>query len=177
MEGIVLYFQKLWALIFLLNNSLFVCISSALLWLSKQPRSTVKMSSQPFLEIIARRRTCYQLGAQSPISHARIQKIIEDVLLNVPSAFNSQTVRIILLVKEEHRKLWDIAAEVLKGVVPEDAFAATEKKLKGFRAAFGTVGLGIINICFTLAYYLGPGSFFRSSPHHPRLSGEICPLC
>ena len=101
----------------------------------------IRMSSQSFLDIIAKRRTFYQLGAKSPISDRRIEEIIESVILNVPSAFNSQTVRIILLVKEEHRKLWDIVKEVLTGVVPEDAFPATEKKLNGFQAAYGTVRL------------------------------------
>lgn len=99
------------------------------------------MSSNNFLELIGKRRTHYQLASTSPISDSRIQEIIENVILNVPSAFNSQTVRVILLLKEEHRKLWDITKEVLKGVVPEDLFAATEKKLNGFQAAYGTVSL------------------------------------
>lgn len=101
------------------------------------------MSSNLFLDFIANRRTYYQLAAKSPIPDTRIQKIIENAILNVPSAFNSQTVRIILLVKEDHRKLWDIVKEVLKPVVPEDAFPVTEKKINGFQAAYGTVRLRI----------------------------------
>ena len=96
-------------------------------------------TTNSFLDVIARRRTYYQLGAESPISDSRIQDIIEHTILNVPSAFNSQTVRVVLLVKEEHRKLWRMTKETLKGVVPEDAFAVTEKKLDGFQAAYGTV--------------------------------------
>jgi len=57
----------------------------------------------------------------------------------VPSSFNSQTTRVVLLVKEEHNKLWDIVKEVLKGVVPADAFPATEKKLEMFKGGYGTV--------------------------------------
>lgn len=97
-------------------------------------------STSTFLDAIAKRRTFYSLGAESSISDARIQEIIRHVILKVPSAFNSQSVRVVLLVHEEHKKLWDITAEVLKGVVPEDQFTATEKKLKGFGAAYGTVG-------------------------------------
>ena len=100
------------------------------------------MASQQFLDIIASRRTYYQLSAKSPISDARIREIIEHALLHVPSAFNSQSVRIILLLKEEHVKLWDMIENVLKGVVPEDQFPVTEKKLSGFQAAYGTVSLG-----------------------------------
>ena len=100
------------------------------------------MASQQFLDTVASRRTYYQLNAKSPISDRRIREIIEHALLHVPSAFNSQTVRIILLLEEEHVKLWDITKDVLKSVVPEDLFPVTEKKLSGFQAAYGTVSLG-----------------------------------
>jgi len=120
------------------------------------------MSSKTFLDILAKRRAHYQLAAISPIPDARIQEIIEKVILNVPSAFNSQTVRVVLLVKDEHRKLWDIVTEELKVVVPEDAFPATEKKLKGFHAAYGTVRLRLssTNFCVALAYHQALGSIF-----------------
>lgn len=106
------------------------------------PRSSSTMASQQFLDDIASRRSYYQLNAKSPISDARIKEIIEHALLHVPSAFNSQTVRIILLLKEEHKKLWDIIQDVLRGVVPEDQFSVVEQKLNGFKAAYGTVSRG-----------------------------------
>lgn len=46
----------------------------------------------------------------------------------------------LLLVKEEHDKLWEIVKGVLKGVVPEAGWKATEGKLERFKAAYGTVG-------------------------------------
>ncbi len=97
------------------------------------------MSSKAFLDIIATRRTFYQLGPQSPISDLRIQEIIHQVILNVPSAFNSQTTRVVLLVKQEHVKLWDIVKEAVKGVAPAEQWSNTETKLKGFQDAYGTV--------------------------------------
>lgn len=97
------------------------------------------MSTSTFLDVIAKRRTYYALGAESPISDARIQEIIRDVLLRVPSAFNSQSTRVVLLAHEEHRKLWSMTKEVLKGVVPAEQFPTTEKKLDSFKAAYGTV--------------------------------------
>ena len=97
------------------------------------------MSSKAFLDIIATRRTFYQLGPQSPISDLRIQEIIEEVILNVPSAFNSQTTRVALLVKQEHVKLWNIVKEVVKGVAPAEQWPDTEMKLNGFQGAYGTV--------------------------------------
>lgn len=101
------------------------------------------MSAKAFLDIIATRRTVYQLGAESPVSDLRIQEIIRQVILNVPSAFNSQTTRIILLVKQEHVKLWGIVKEAVKGVAPAEQWPSTEKKLGGFQAAYGTVSSGL----------------------------------
>lgn len=97
------------------------------------------MSAAPFLEAVAKRRTYYPLEKKSPISDARIQEIIKEAILHVPSSFNSQSTRVVLLVKSEHEKLWDIAIEVLKGVVPADAFASTEQKLNMFKGAYASV--------------------------------------
>ena len=45
----------------------------------------------------------------------------------------------VLLLGDEHKKLWDITLNVLKGIVPEDQFPATEGRIKGFAAGHGTV--------------------------------------
>ncbi|RDL37403.1 putative nitroreductase family protein [Venustampulla echinocandica] len=97
------------------------------------------MASQPFLEAIESRRTFYQLSKSSPVSDTRIQEIIKHAVLHVPSSFNSQSTRVILLVKEEHDKLWEITKTVLKGIVSEEQWTATEQKLNMFKAAYGTV--------------------------------------
>jgi len=94
--------------------------------------------SAPFLKAIQDRRTIYQLDKSSTISDAKIQEIITTIVKHTPSSFNSQSERVVLLVKEEHDKLWNIAKEVLKAIVPADAYPATEKRLSGFQAAYGT---------------------------------------
>ncbi|PQE19080.1 hypothetical protein CJF30_00007440 [Rutstroemia sp. NJR-2017a BBW] len=96
-------------------------------------------TSTTFLDLLKTRRTIYQLKNSSPIPDAKIQEITEQALLHVPSSFNSQSTRIVLLFKGEHEKLWDIAHDVLKGVVPEAQFEGTAQKLKGFRAGYGTI--------------------------------------
>lgn len=103
--------------------------------------------SQPFLDAIAGRRSIYPLSNTSPISDAKIQDIIKQTITHIPSSFNSQTTRVVLLVKEEHEKLWEIVKEVLKGVVPAEGWAATEGKLNMFKAAYGTVSYSIYS-CF-----------------------------
>ncbi|KAF4628873.1 hypothetical protein G7Y89_g9278 [Cudoniella acicularis] len=105
---------------------------------TQQTQTTANMS-KAFLDTIASRRTYYALSKSSPISDAKIQEIIKSVILNVPSSFNSQSTRVVLLVKEEHDKLWEIVKEVLKAIVPAEQYPATEKKLNGFKGAYGTV--------------------------------------
>jgi predicted oxidoreductase (fatty acid repression mutant protein) len=96
-------------------------------------------TSNAFIEAIKSRRTYYALKNTSPIPDSKIQEIINDVVLHVPSAFNSQTTRVVLLLKGEHEKLWDITRDVLKEIVPAENFAPTEQRMAGFRAAYGSV--------------------------------------
>jgi hypothetical protein len=100
---------------------------------------TIMSPSTQFIETLKNRRTIYNLQKSSAISDTKIQEIIKEAILHVPSAFNSQSTRVILLVKEEHEKLWEITKEVLKGVVPAENFPATEQRLNGFKGGYGTV--------------------------------------
>ena len=66
--------------------------------------------------------------------------IIRTAVKNVPSAFNSQSTRIVLLLGDEHKKLWDIVKNTLKQRISPEAFAKTEAKIDGcFAAGHGTV--------------------------------------
>jgi predicted oxidoreductase (fatty acid repression mutant protein) len=103
------------------------------------------MASKSFLETVKNRRTYYALKKESPISDKQIQDIIHEAVLHVPSSFNSQSTRVILLVKEEHDKLWEITKEVLKGIVSPEQWGNTEQKLNGFKAGYGTVCLPPLN--------------------------------
>jgi len=96
-------------------------------------------NSSAFFEAVRNRRTIYGLEAKSPIPDERIIEIVNDTIKHVPSSFNSQSARAIVLLKAEHQKLWDLAIEALKAVVPPENFSQTEAKLNGFKAAYGTV--------------------------------------
>lgn len=102
-------------------------------------QSTTMAATKSFLDAVKERRTFYQLNNESPISDDKIEQIVNDVVLSVPSSFNSQSTRLVVLLKKEHEKFWDITKDVLKPQVPADAFPATEAKLNGFRGAYGTV--------------------------------------
>lgn len=96
-------------------------------------------ATKPFLDAVKDRRTIYQLNNTSPISDERIQEIVNDVVLSVPSSYNSQSARIVVLLKKEHEKFWDITKDVLKPQVPAEQFPSTEARLNGFKAGYGTV--------------------------------------
>lgn len=103
--------------------------------------SLAKMSSsKSFADAVQERRSYYQLNKESPISDKQLEKIVKDAVLYTPSSFNSQSSRVVVLLHGEHDKFWEITKEVLKPNVPDkDAFAATVKKLDGFKAGYGTV--------------------------------------
>ncbi|GHU66588.1 nitroreductase [Clostridia bacterium] len=92
-----------------------------------------------FLSAIKNRRSYYSLSKGIAVTPERIKDIVEQVVLATPSAFNSQSQRVVVLFGEQHDKLWNITKEVLRGIVPADAFAATEKKIDSFAAASGTI--------------------------------------
>lgn len=101
--------------------------------------STTMANIVAFLETTKARRSYYQLSNESPISDTRIQEIVRHAISHVPSAFNSQTTRVVVLLRSEHEKLWDAATEVYKASLPEEPFKRAEQRFSLFRAAYGTV--------------------------------------
>jgi uncharacterized protein len=95
--------------------------------------------SSDYLAAVKARRTYYPLKKESPIDDRKIQEIINQAVLHAPSPFNSQSSRVVVLLKDEHDKLWDIAKTALRAVVPTDQYPATEQKLSMFQGAYGTV--------------------------------------
>ena len=95
---------------------------------------------QKLLDLIKERRSNYTLSPESTISDEEIQKILEVALEEAPSTFGSFTTRLVLLLKEEHYKFWDIVTETIKAVTPTEHWeAGTKARLAGFRNAYGTV--------------------------------------
>jgi predicted oxidoreductase (fatty acid repression mutant protein) len=92
-----------------------------------------------FKDAIKHRRSYYAIANQSPASDAEIEEMIAFAVTHVPSAFNSQTTRVVLLLGDEHAKLWGIVKETLRQIVPADAFGATERKIDSFGAGYGSV--------------------------------------
>lgn len=95
--------------------------------------------NKTFLDTVETRRSCYSLSAESPIADEQIRQILERAIKHAPSAFNSQSSRLVLLQGDEHKALWNITLEALRKIVPADAFGATEEKVGSFAAAYATI--------------------------------------
>lgn len=85
------------------------------------------------------RRTIYALGDDLPVAPQAIINIAERILLHTPSAFNSQSSRLVVLFGEQHKQLWDITETKLREAVGDGDFTSSKQKMDSFRAASGTV--------------------------------------
>ncbi|MDQ0203342.1 nitroreductase family protein [Pectinatus haikarae] len=92
-----------------------------------------------FQEAVSKRRTNYALGKNVNVSSKQIVAEIEQLVKDVPSAFNMQSARVVVAFGSNHDKIWQITKDILQKIVPEKNFAATEEKINGFAAAYGTV--------------------------------------
>jgi predicted oxidoreductase (fatty acid repression mutant protein) len=92
------------------------------------------------LDAIKNRGSLHVLSDNISVFDARIQEIVQEGILHAPSPFNCQAGRAVVLVKEEHKKFWDLAYDAAKASVPTPAFEkGFEPRIKMFRAAYGTV--------------------------------------
>lgn len=105
--------------------------------------STTPMSS--LISLAQNRRTIYKLGKTSTVPDSKIEELVNAAILHVPSAFNTQSTRLVVLLHDQHERLWDIAIEAFQGLVkagkvPREVMEKqTLPKLNGFRGAYGTV--------------------------------------
>ena len=97
------------------------------------------MPNKDFYKAIEDRRSIYGISKETPVSDERIVEVIEHAIKHTPSAFNSQSARVVVLFGENHDKLWDITKETLRKIVPENRFEPTEEKINSFKAGYGTV--------------------------------------
>ena len=61
-----------------------------------------------FQNAVETRRTIYSLEKEISISDKEVESIIEHAIKHVPSSFNSQSTRIVLLLNDKHDAFWDI---------------------------------------------------------------------
>lgn len=91
-----------------------------------------------FLDHIKKRRSIYAIGKNVSLDQAEIENIIKEAVKHSPSSFNSQSSRVVILFGQSHDTFWHIVRETLRDLVSADAFEATNSKINGFAAGYGT---------------------------------------
>ena len=92
-----------------------------------------------FLDHIKQRRTIYAVGKNVALTPEQIESVIKEAVNHSPSAFNSQTSRIVTLFGESQLQFWNVVRETLRKIVPDAAFEGTNAKINSFAAGYGTV--------------------------------------
>ncbi|CAK7051506.1 nitroreductase family protein [Phascolarctobacterium sp.] len=92
-----------------------------------------------FLSSVHERRSIYTITNTSPIPKNKIVALIEMLIEDVPSAFNCQSARLVVLFGQANQNFWDIVMKTLRERVPADKFGPTETKINCFAAGYGTI--------------------------------------
>ena len=95
--------------------------------------------NKSLFDAIKDRRSFYAIGKNPVISDEETLNIINHAVNYTPSAFNSQGSRVLVLLGDEHNKLWTITKDILKAIVPPENFSSTEEKLTSFQNGYGTI--------------------------------------
>jgi predicted oxidoreductase (fatty acid repression mutant protein) len=95
--------------------------------------------NKDFNSVIKNRRSIYGINKEVSISTEKIQEIINYAVMHTPSAFNSQTARLVVLFGDNHDRLWDITKESLRKTQTAERFVLTDEKINSFKSGYGTV--------------------------------------
>ncbi|MFT3951273.1 MAG: nitroreductase family protein [Oscillospiraceae bacterium] len=93
-----------------------------------------------FLQALKNRRSVYGFAPGKALSNTEVEALIKDVIKHVPSAFNSQSTRALVLFDDAHRRFWDLVTAAIAKVTDAAAFEASRQKIEGaFKSGFFTV--------------------------------------
>jgi len=95
--------------------------------------------SKDFYTAIKDRRSYYGINKEVGVSDEKIKEIVEFAVKHTPSAFNSQSSRLVVLTGSAHDKLWDITTQALRKAVGEGDFSGTQQKMDSFKAGYGSI--------------------------------------
>lgn len=97
-------------------------------------------NEQSFNEAIETRRTIYNLEKTISISDEELEELIAHAVKHVPSAFNSQSTRIVLLLNDKNEQFWKNSKSILKETMgPDRDFEPTRQKIDNFKHSHGTI--------------------------------------
>lgn len=116
----------------------------------------MQRSTLPIGEAIKTRGSLHNLSDDVHIPDEVVKEVVRDAILHSPTPFNCQSGRAVVLLKEQHKKFWDLTHDVAKVAIAPPIFEkAFGPRIKMFRAAYGTVSPlsflalhgHVINIC------------------------------
>lgn len=92
-----------------------------------------------FLEIASKRRSVYDLGKDSSHSIEDVVAQLRQVMDRVPTAFNSQTSRLVVVSGEDNVKLWDYIYDVQKDVLSQGMLDQMGPVMQAAKEGLGTI--------------------------------------
>ena len=93
-----------------------------------------------YTDAIKKRRTIYALGKEIKVAEDVIIEKIKTCITHSPSAFNSQSSRLVYLTNHNHDYCWDLVIGKLSTIVHGDDFITAKNKVDNcFKSAFGTI--------------------------------------
>jgi len=102
-------------------------------------------TTDTLIELAKTRRTYYMLGNRRIVPFSKIEELVNNAILHIPSSFNTQSCRLVVLIHEDHTRLWDLAIDIFgeqvrSGRMSKDQWEnRTRPKLERLKAAYGTV--------------------------------------
>ncbi|MGO4937516.1 nitroreductase family protein [Fundicoccus sp. Sow4_H7] len=92
-----------------------------------------------FIDVVKNRRSIYAIGKESEYSIEQIVERLREVQNHVPTAFNSQTSRLVVLSGEANEKFWELIYTVQKDVLSQDMWDYMSPVIVGAKEGLGTV--------------------------------------
>lgn len=92
-----------------------------------------------FVDLAEKRRSIYALGTDSNYSKKDIENRIREVVKQVPSAFNSQTTRVVVLFDSANEKFWNHIYDVQQNVLEGEMWDMMSGIITGAKNGIGTV--------------------------------------
>ena len=95
-------------------------------------------STTSFLDAVTERRSVYAISKESTISNERIIEIVTHAIKYAPSPFNVRSTRCILVLGDQHDKLWQEAYKITAEQTPQ-SIGVLGPKINDFIKGYGTV--------------------------------------
>lgn len=92
-----------------------------------------------FRQAVSQRRSEYSLDGNIDIPRSVITDMVSELAMTLPSPFNVQSHRALILFDGDHDDLWHIVRASLVEKIGEERFKASRARVDSFSAAAGTI--------------------------------------